>query len=201
MIKAVVFDVGGVLLTGADWQGGISRWEQRLRLADGTLERAWREIDTQLGADMVIGKATPEQFRDLHAARIGVSSDQLSELIEDVTSTEIFDPDWKEFIGGLRPRYKTATLTNAWLNMRETLTKRGVAAVMDELFISAELGMAKPQPEVFEHVLDSLGLEPEEIAFVDDLEPNIDAAGALGIVTVLHQNTRESIASLEKLLD
>jgi putative hydrolase of the HAD superfamily len=59
--------------------------------------------------------------------------------------------------------------------------------------------MRKPEPEIFHHTLDLLGVEPAETVFVDDLPFNIQGAADVGIVGVLHTSYGETVAELETL--
>ncbi|MBM6399405.1 HAD-IA family hydrolase [Phycicoccus sonneratiae] len=69
----------------------------------------------------------------------------------------------------------------AW--MRDAL---GLDRRFDDAFYSCELGVAKPEPAYFEHVLDVLGAAPGDVGFVDDSPANVDAARALGLRAVRH---------------
>jgi putative hydrolase of the HAD superfamily len=62
--------------------------------------------------------------------------------------------------------------------MRQQL---GYDALLDELFFSYELGVAKPDPAYFETVLDRLGADPGSVLFVDDSPRNVESARALGL--------------------
>ena len=64
----------------------------------------------------------------------------------------------------------------------------------DDVFYSCEMGVAKPDPAYFHHVLDRLGLPPAETAFVDDLQANVAAAAGLGIAAVRHDPASGSAA-------
>jgi putative hydrolase of the HAD superfamily len=59
--------------------------------------------------------------------------------------------------------------------------------------------MRKPEPEIFAHVLELLGVRGEETVFVDDLRPNVEAAEALGLVAVHHTSYAETATALERL--
>jgi 2-haloacid dehalogenase len=51
----------------------------------------------------------------------------------------------------------------------------------DGLVISGRIGLAKPDPRIYRHLLEAHGLAADEVLFVDDRAPNVEAAGALGI--------------------
>jgi putative hydrolase of the HAD superfamily len=70
--------------------------------------------------------------------------------------------------------------------------------------ISDEVGLRKPDPAIFELVLRRLRLPASAAVFVDDAEPNLDGARAVGLRTVLHQDaarTRAALAALVPALD
>jgi putative hydrolase of the HAD superfamily len=71
--------------------------------------------------------------------------------------------------------------------------------MFDAVVISGEVGMRKPEPQIFVHVLELLGVRAEETVFVDDLRPNVDAAEALGLVCVHHTSYEETAPELERL--
>jgi FMN phosphatase YigB (HAD superfamily) len=66
--------------------------------------------------------------------------------------------------------------------------------------ISGEVGLHKPQPEIFELAAHRIGLAPSDCVFVDDLRENCAGAEAVGMRAVLHRDTGETLATLEGLL-
>lgn len=87
----------------------------------------------------------------------------------------------------LRPHYKLSILSNADLRLRARLERDGLHALFDDLVVSAEVGMAKPDPAVFRLAAERLGVAPAECVFVDDWDQNVEAARALGMRGVLHR--------------
>ena len=66
--------------------------------------------------------------------------------------------------------------------------------------ISSEVGMRKPEERIFRHAAALLGLEPQECVFIDDIEANVAAAEAVGLVGVHHREPEPTIARLAELL-
>ena len=91
---------------------------------------------------------------------------------------------------------RTALLSNSWGN---DYPRDGWDEMFDVVVISGEVGMRKPEPRIFRHTLDRLGLEAEQCVFVDDLRPNIRAAADLGLVGVLHASYVDTAGQLEIL--
>lgn len=93
---------------------------------------------------------------------------------------------------------KTALLSNSWgleLYPRQTLEE-----ICDVIVISGEVGMRKPDAEIFTLTTDKLALQAEECIFVDDHPGHLKTAGEVGMTTVLHRTPAETIPELERLL-
>jgi epoxide hydrolase-like predicted phosphatase len=110
-----------------------------------------------------------------------------------------------EFVRRQRERgLRTALLTN---NVREWEPLwRAKLPELDEIFElvvdSAFVGMRKPEPAIYELTVERLGdgLRPQDCLFLDDLEPNCDAARALGMTAVRFEHADQAIAELESAL-
>ena len=81
---------------------------------------------------------------------------------------------------------RTGLLSNSWGN---DYPRDGWDEMFDVVVISGEVGMRKPEPEIFHHTLDLIGLAAAECVFVDDLPHNVAAAVELGMVGVRHRRT------------
>jgi putative hydrolase of the HAD superfamily len=72
--------------------------------------------------------------------------------------------------------------------------------LFDGVVISGEVGMHKPQPEIFHLGAERIGLPPEQCVFVDDLRENCDGAEAVGMTAILHRGADTTIPRLESML-
>lgn len=91
--------------------------------------------------------------------------------------------------------HRTALVSNSWGTTgypRKRLTRH-----FDALVISGEVGMRKPDPAIYRHACDAIGLAPDACAFVDDLERNVEAARMLGMVGIVH--TGDDVATAAAL--
>jgi putative hydrolase of the HAD superfamily len=95
-----------------------------------------------------------------------------------------------------RAGISTGLLSNSWGN---TYPREGWDEMFHAIVISGEVGMRKPDPEIFAHTLDLLGVPAAETVFVDDLLANVQAAERLGIVGVHHTSYDDTAARLEDL--
>ena len=72
--------------------------------------------------------------------------------------------------------------------------------LFDGVVISGEVGLHKPEPEIFRLGADSVELPPEECVFVDDLRENCEGAEAVGMTAILHRGADSTLPALERLL-
>jgi putative hydrolase of the HAD superfamily len=91
----------------------------------------------------------------------------------------------------------TGLLSNSWGN---DYPRDMWQDMFDVVVISGEVGLRKPEPEIFQLTTQRLGLLPEQCVFVDDLKHNVAAAAALGWVGVHHVSYEQTAAELEALL-
>ncbi|RZT28066.1 putative hydrolase of the HAD superfamily/hydrolase [Kribbella sp. VKM Ac-2569] len=91
---------------------------------------------------------------------------------------------------------RTALLSNSWGNTYPRDTWDGM---FDDIVISGEVGLRKPEPEIFKLAAERLGLEPAECVFVDDLQLNVDGARAVGMTAILHTEYDDTRRALETL--
>jgi putative hydrolase of the HAD superfamily len=121
-------------------------------------------------------------------------------LLQDLLGTlrleeEMIDAVRRAREGGI----KTALLSNSWgleLYPRELLVE-----ICDVVVISGEVGMRKPDRDIFDLTLERLKLEPEACVFVDDHPGHLKTAQEVGMKTVLHRTPKETVGELEELLE
>jgi epoxide hydrolase-like predicted phosphatase len=95
-----------------------------------------------------------------------------------------------------RAGVRTGLLSNSWGN---EYPREGWDEMFDAIVISGEVGMRKPEPAIFAHAVELLGVEAAETVFVDDLRVNVTAAAELGFVGVHHVTYDQTAAELEAL--
>ena len=110
-------------------------------------------------------------------------------------------------IRSLRGRFPLYVLSNnnpvSREYFREMMTERGLdpAEVFAKEFYSYEMHLLKPSREVYEHVVESIGVKPEEILFIDDARDNVEAAQAVGITTLWVRPGMDLAKEVEKMLN
>jgi epoxide hydrolase-like predicted phosphatase len=197
-IKAVVFDIGGVLEI-TPRLGVSERWESRLGLAPGELDE--RMAGAWHGGG--IGTVSEQQVHQALIQRLGLSEQQRADFMADL---------WREYLGTanteligyarrLRPRYRTGILSNSFVGAREReQAAYGFEDLVDEIVYSHECGMSKPDPSIYALACERLAVEPAQLVFLDDFEPYVEGARLAGIHAVLYQDNAQAIGDIGKLL-
>ncbi|MBL8056312.1 MAG: HAD family phosphatase [Anaerolineales bacterium] len=183
-LRAVIFDIGGVLVRTADLEPR-RKWERRLGLPDWGLARL--VFENPAAAESTVGRASPEAVWAQAAERLALTPAELAELQVDFWRGDVWDEALLAYIRSLRPRYKTGIISNAWVGMRAMHQPRLNESTFDLIVYSAEEGLAKPDPALYQRTLARLGVAPAEAVFVDDVPENVAAARALGMAGVHFQ--------------
>jgi FMN phosphatase YigB (HAD superfamily) len=198
-VRAVIFDLMDVLLLVED-KGKWHEWEARAGVPEGSLARAM--FQSPQFREAITGHV-PEAalWRDV-AQTLGVNAEQPEALATVFYSAFRLNSGLVEFIRTtLRPRSKTAILSNTPSGMRAVLTEQfHLDREVDMIIISAEEGMRKPQPELFQLALTRLGATAQETVFVDDDAVFVAAAQALGMRVVPFKDNAQAIPAIEYLL-
>jgi putative hydrolase of the HAD superfamily len=93
---------------------------------------------------------------------------------------------------------RTALLSNSW--GCEEYPRADFPGLFDAVVLSGEVGMRKPEQEIFCYAAQTLGLDPAECVFIDDMAPNVAAAQACGMTAVLHTEPEATAKALQDLL-
>ncbi len=197
-IRAVVFDIGGVL-EQTPRTGWIDTWEAQLNLQPGELEERLEDV-WRAGS---LGQISEADVTLMVGSRLGLDPSQVDAFMNDLWIEYLGTLDAKlvAFFGNLRPRYRTAIISNSFVGARE---KEEVCYQFDTLcdliIYSHEVGIEKPDRRIFELACERLDVQPSEVIFLDDVEEYVRAARALGMQAILFQSTSQAIAEIEAML-
>jgi putative hydrolase of the HAD superfamily len=196
--RAAIFDFGGVLVSMVDDR-------PRLKLAD-ELGVPLATLDALVYFSESAEKASRGEIRvgqhwQKVAKSLGIQPDEMPGFLQRYWSADSVNFKLLEFIRSLHPRYKVGLLSNAWDDLRQTLHNRWhIDGLFDELIISAEVGLLKPDPHIFHLALKRLGVEPEEAVFVDDMAVNVQAAQQEGITAIQFLDNSQTLTQLNHWL-
>jgi putative hydrolase of the HAD superfamily len=168
-------------------------------------------LDPNAFADLL--RSSPEtraELRKLETAQIGAGEfgAHLAPLLGIADADGLMD---RIFAGiGPEPAMIDAVRAARQAGIRTGLISNSVGAdiydraTLDDLFdaivISGEVGLHKPQPEIFLLGAEQTGVAPADCVFVDDLRENCAGAEAVGMTAILHRGPERTLPELERLL-
>lgn len=198
LIQAVIWDLGGVLARTND-RRPRSELARRLGISYEELDDVVFHSSSALQASL--GEISTGQ----HWANVYQTLDWPLEHQQEFQDLfwggDSIDQQLVATIRGLKPAYKTGLLSNNWPNLRRLIKDRWkIGDAFDDLVISAEVGLMKPDPRIYQLAMERLDVQPAQAIFVDDFPENIQAAQQAGWHTILFQNPDQARSDLNSLL-
>jgi putative hydrolase of the HAD superfamily len=202
--KGLLVDYGGVLTSSA--AECFRAFERRAGLPKGTLFEliadAYQEPD---GTSPIVrferGESTTEEFGAAMAealAEMGHDVD-VEGMAERMFADSRRMPGMWDVVRRARAAgVRTGLVSNSW--GLDGYPIEELEEVFDALVISGEIGLRKPDPEIYLYAAERIGVPPESCAFVDDLERNVSAARAVGMFGVHHTETESTAERLSTFL-
>jgi putative hydrolase of the HAD superfamily len=197
-VKGLVLDYGGVLTTNVfdsfrDFcvsEGLEPDAVKGLFRADPNARRLVRAVET--------GDIAESEFSERFGALLGVADTE--RLIDRLFGGMGPDEAMLDAVRNARAQgVRTGLISNSMGEGR--YDRAAFPELFDGVVISGEVGLHKPQPEIFELGCERIGLPPAECVFVDDLRENCEGAEAVGMTAILHRGAEGTVPELERLLD
>ena len=193
--EGLLVDYGGVL-TSSLWES-FDMFCRTEKLPEGTIRRQFRDEPEALALlrEMERGEVSEDEFEQRFAARLGLEPENLIvRLFAGLEpNTEMVDAVRAAGAAGIR----TCLISNSW---GSGIYDRAPLDAFQEVVISGDEGLHKPEPEIYHLGAKRIGIGPERCVFVDDLRENVRGAEDVGMVAVLHRDTDATLARLEELL-
>ena len=192
----LILDYGGVLTTSpfTSFEAfcaveGLPPDAVRARFRDDERSRA-------LLAGLETGAMSSADFEVAFAAQLGVAPEN---LLRRMFGGMEADPAMLDGVRALRQGGVRMSILSNSVGVQAVYDRNGLAEVFDDWVISSEVGLRKPEPEIYELAAERLGLPPAACVYVDDLPPNLKPALELGMATVLHRG--HAAATLAEIRD
>jgi putative hydrolase of the HAD superfamily len=195
--RGLLVDFGGVLTTN------VFESFRAFCQDEGLEPNAFLELfrhDAEARRDLravEVGKIDEDEFARRIGERLGV--DRTENLIDRLFAR--MAPDGKMVAAVKRAKASgvpTGLVSNSLGSGR--YDREAFPELFDGVVISGEVGLHKPQPEIFRLGAEKIGLPPEDCVFVDDLRENCEGAEAVGMTAVLHRGAETTLPELERLL-
>jgi putative hydrolase of the HAD superfamily len=198
-LKAVLFDLGGVVLTSPF--EAFARFEQANGLPPGFIRSLnATNADHNAWAQLERNAVTFEEFCRLFEAEASAAGHDLdAATVMGLLAGEIRH----EMVVAIRrcqERLRTAALTNNFTLPDGDPAMLEIRELFEVIVESSRLGVRKPDPRFYELACAELGIEPPEAVFLDDLGVNLKPARALGMTTIKVDEPGRAIAELEAVV-
>jgi putative hydrolase of the HAD superfamily len=196
-IKALIFDMHGVLLFSheASIEEAFAR---RLKIP---VEQVGRVFHDEFNDKADSGEITQRDFWLHTLETIGLPESRLPEIEHFFDEGFFIDPFMLNAVREYRKHFKTAMLSNYSDGLRPRLSDQwDVSGAFDEIIISWEIKMIKPQPQIFDYTLNKLHVSRDEAVLIDDRIVNIRGALDYGLHAIHFKNPDQGLAELDRLI-
>lgn len=190
MKQVVIFDVMGVIFTVSDDTNDLL-----IPYVSALKPQIQRDTIKRLYLEASLGNISAHDFwagLEFPPCDIGrIQSDYLDTCLT-------LDSGFIECVKTLKRKYKIALLSNDVAEWSSYLRKKhGIEEYIDYAFISSDLRVRKPDPEIYRQALDGMDIKPSECVFIDDDPRRVDAAAELGIASILFNRNNDSYKGLQ----
>ena len=196
-IRAIFFDFGGVIQR-TEYQAPRQHLAQRFGMEYDDIDKLVFGSPSAMKA--TLGEINVKEHWKSIARRLKLQSHAIESFEADFFAGDVIDHSILQLMRSLRPRFKTGLISNAWSDMREYLVRKKIDEVFDTVTISAEVGVAKPNVNIYLLALEQAQVKAGEAVFVDDVAANIEACEQVGMKGILFKDPQESMEQLKKLL-
>ena len=197
MTRALIVDFGGVLTTN------VFESFQAFCKAEGLDPNAVRKIFRERGEGLDLlrqlerGELTVDEFSERFGPLLGVK--ESNGLVERLFAGIVADDAMVEAVKKVKASgTPVGLISNSWGGT--SYDRVATDELFDAMVISGEVGLNKPEPEIFRLGAEKLGVRPEDCVFVDDLRENCEGAEAVGMTAILHRGAEGTLPELERLL-
>jgi HAD superfamily hydrolase (TIGR01509 family) len=188
VIKAIIFDCFGVLTTDT-WRAFIDTLPDTADVA-----RA-RDLNRAVDAGVI----THDEFLAGVEEATGFRPPQIEKMLGGEVAKNIALLD---YIRTLKPQYGIGMISNISSNwIRDSFLTPEEQELFDEMIMSHEVGMTKPDPRIFMLACERLRVGPHEAVMIDDIDRYVSAAQAEGLRGIVYTDFVEFKQQLEPLLD
>jgi putative hydrolase of the HAD superfamily len=199
VVQAIIFDFGGVLVRTEDRKPRTVLAE---RLGMTYDELSALIFDSPSAIQAMRGEISALEHWDEVRKSLDLDAEGIEWVSTEFWAGDALDENLVNVLRSLRPRYTTVLLSNAWDDLRPMIEEEWkIDDAFDRLVISAEIGMVKPDLQIYQWVIAELGVDASQAVFVDDFIQNIEGANAAGMKTIHFQSPDQALQELRSLLE
>lgn len=202
-ISTIFFDFGGVIIKAPNARR-VNRWKKVLGINDQPeiLEMLENPQESQLVKDICLGKIPEDHIWVMMAEKWHIKPALIEQVRRRLFSKRQLNQTIVNFMSELNGKYQIAILSNAGDQSRRMMEDvYHLDRIVDDIIISAEEGVIKPDPRIFEIAMDRMSADPEASLLLDDTHKNVSAAREFGMQAVQFINTQQAIQAVRNHLN
>jgi len=198
-IRAVFWDLGGVLVRTEDH---TSRENLAIQLGMSRPELENLVFAGDSGQRAQLGEINVKQHWQNLGSILGLSLEEMVLFQRDFWGGDRLDTALIEYIRALHTHHKIGLISNAFSDLRLLLTNVwNIEDAFDGMTISSEVGIVKPDMQIFQMALEQLDVNPQESIFIDDFPHNVVGARNINMHAIHFQTRDQTLSELENLLN
>lgn len=197
MIKAIIFDIGGVI-TDTDFDAIYSNLAKKI----GAPEDEIIALHNKRTEGMLLGSISFKDFLSEIKKQATYFEGDIQQIwLEEALKQVKLNKELLDFIDDLRKNYTLAVLSSVSESRSIIDEKLDIYSHFDFTFLSFKEHLVKPDERFYNLALKTIGIKPSEAIFIDDAEIHTFAAEALGIKSVIFKNNAQLKSELTQKLD
>jgi epoxide hydrolase-like predicted phosphatase len=196
-IRAIYFDFGGVLARTED-RAPRTKLAESLGLTYPEIGKIVFENESSLKAS--VGAITEELHWQNVVRSLSLPESEIPSLRDEFFRGDRTDRDMLDYLRGLRKTVKVGLISNAWSGLRAWIVSQKFDDAFDDMVVSAEVGLMKPDPRIYQLALEKFGAAPQEAVFLDDFIENVEGARAVGMQAIHFTEPEKALEELKQLL-
>lgn len=204
-IKAVVFDVGGVLFlerydffrAGRNLSESVNYYMAKKL---GVNLDAWFDAINDAHALANVGRISEKKAVGMISGNIGVSPARMRKFYADAYNKYFKHNEklYKVAFELKKKGYKIGILSDQWAVSKKAAIKKQYTGKFDAVIISCDVGVKKPDARIYKLLLKKLKIKAGEVVFIDNREWNLIPARKMGIKTILFRSNRQALSELRR---
>ena len=196
-IKAVFFDLGGVILR-TEYQAPRQHLAEQFGMDYEDIDKI--VFASPSAARASLGEITEEQHWHQVMKMLKRPVNDYKRIEAEFFGGDVIDLTILDFLRSIKPKYKTGLISNAWSGLRAYIVREKFDDAFHHMTISAEVGVTKPSARIYEFALEQLQVKAKEAVFVDDILENIEACEKLGMQGIQFKDSESALKKLKALL-
>ncbi len=199
-IKAVFFDLGGVIVR-TEYQAPRQHLAESFGMDYDDIDKiVFGGGPNGTAARASVGEISEDEHWRSVMKILKLPARESQRVRDELFAGDVIDREILDFLRSLKPKYKTGIISNAWSGLRNYIVREKFDDAFHHMVISAEVGVAKPDPRIYQIALEQLQVKAKEAVFVDDVLENIEACEKIGMKGIQFKDPKSAIQQLKKML-